>query len=493
MAGNSINPTTMWTPSGGYGNYGQQMMDTQGANPTRQEFLIRNPAYNPADPWSGPELIQDPTATANPTAFSNEAGTRGVLNPYGLVWGGDMSRYAGIVPQGGPPAASPSPGVPSPNAAPPAQENAAERAESDTPPARDANSSGPPDVDANGEPIGGGGAAAPQEGAYDRQMRQLGWTNSGSGWQPPAPGAPVDPNNPNTVRGSSFAGGPPGAATTTGSTTTGAGGGGSAAVDPYQRGVTSSSIDPKTGKQRFDPTNPYQFGTEATAADIAKRYGGIAYGQQFTGPGMGLSSPQQMVRFGNQSVNAGLAAQALGRPEYGSGAPGSYGDYQVSRDVNQAYGKGDYDAWARSQPGFRPNPRLANTGPGVGNQYSAPAPASQTTSYGNYGQQPNVMQNSYGGWQGGGGGGGQQQGQGYGQGGRFDGNQGRYGSGTGQMGYGQQSGSGYRQQSYGGYGQQRQPQQSNSMMQTQYGQGGYRAGRAGRYRAGQPTANGPTY
>lgn len=135
--------------------------------------------------------------------------------------------------------------------------------------------------------------------------------------------------------------------------------------NPYQTGVTSGYLD-ASGNQQYAPTNPMQFATPQAAQGIATMLGGRAYGDQLTGPGMGWSTPQQLINIpGMQgSINAGLAANTLGM--YGS-APGSYGQFELARDIAQNSGQqfnDNYNAWATSQPGWKPDPNLANSGPG---------------------------------------------------------------------------------------------------------------------------------
>ncbi len=375
MAGNSINPTTIWTPQGGFGNWGQQLMD-QGA-PQRQEFLMLNPRYNAADPSSGPEYIQDPTATGTPTAFSNDAGTRGVLNPFGLTQNRPEFGYLGSQ----------------------APAHQAEQAATPQGPGAGApdNSGGgidnrPPDqrgFEGTFNPTTGLTGYATPQGQF--MMDQFGnWTDQS--------GNPVDFDQ---SRGSAPMGtganpGAPGGGATVPAIATANAALRATPGIPASSSAPASNGIPTSNPGAFGPgsyennvqirnpfgsnaANPFQFGTQATGQSIANRYGGTAYGAQLEGPGYGYSTPQQQVRFANgQNINAGLGAQALGRPEYGGGAAGSYGDYNVSRDVNRSYG-GDYDSWARAQPGFRENPRLANTGPGVGNQYMGGAPVAQNT------------------------------------------------------------------------------------------------------------------
>ncbi len=135
--------------------------------------------------------------------------------------------------------------------------------------------------------------------------------------------------------------------------------------NPYQSGITSGYLDP-SGKQQYAPTNPMQFATPQAAQGLATMLGGTAQGSQLTGPGMGWSTPQQMINIpGMQGgINAGLAANTLGM--YGS-APGSYGQFELARDIAQNSGQqfnDNYNAWATSQPGWKPDPNLANSGPG---------------------------------------------------------------------------------------------------------------------------------
>ncbi len=489
----NINNTTIWTPQGGFLNPSDPFTaPAQSAAPTAQPFMIRNPNYNPNDPWSGAEMIPDPTATGTPTAFSNSAGTTGILNPYGLTQNNASAGYYGA-PAPPPAAVTTTSQRTLPNEGQPLlPPDGGQQANTTT-----ADDNRPPDqrgfegtynpttgmtgyatpkgqfmMDQNGNwfsqdgaPVqfdqsqsGGGGQQAnttsaddnrppDQKGVQGNYNADTGMTDygeysmdQGGNWFG-KDGSPVEFDqsqgqggnnvtyntntltgggttaaaNRYTINGKTFemtpsglkeiAAGPggqpaagvdpakdaaahPGMVNVNGQwfpgQTTPSGvqpppAGGAPGNSPYQTGVTSSSIDPKTGQMRYDPTNPNQFATQDAANSLATRYGGTAYGLQLQGPGMGFSAPMQQVRFANgNQINAGLATQALGRPEYGSGAPGSYGDYMVSRDVNGTYG-GGYDQWARSQPGFRENPRLANTGPGVGNQYqhAAPQPSQQ--------------------------------------------------------------------------------------------------------------------
>ena len=82
----SNNPTTMWTPGGGFLNNGDPIGPVQ--NPQPLPFMVTNSNYNPADP-SSPAMIQDPIATAAPQAVqwtsSNGMTTTGVMNPFGLT------------------------------------------------------------------------------------------------------------------------------------------------------------------------------------------------------------------------------------------------------------------------------------------------------------------------------------------------------------------------------------------------------------------------
>ncbi len=525
---NYINNTTMDTPyaraklaADGIQMPGDSATMSQpwlNAAPQRQDFMIRNPKFDPNDPWSGPEMIPNPSATATPTAFSNSAGTTGVLNPYGLTQNNASAGYYGA-PAPPPAAATPPPTTSGGGTPPPGGTANTTTADDNRPPDQRgfegnynpttgmtgyatpkgvfmmdkggnwfSQDGAPVQFDQSQSGGGGGGGEAegvlqpykldpnsPEYADYQRSRQvppdqrgeqgnynaDTGMTDYGeysmdqSGNWFGKDGSPVNFDqsqgqgggnvtyNTNTLTG----GGTTAAAnryTINGKTfemtpsgqliEVGAGGGGNTkngppaggGVDPnkdaaahpgmtlvngqwmpaqtspntppppaggapgnspFQTGVTSSSIDPKTGQMRYDPTNPNQFATQDAANSLATRYGGTAYGMQLEGPGMGFSSPMQMVRFGNgNQINAGLATQALGRPEYGSGAPGSYGDYMVSRDVNGTYG-GGYDQWARSQPGFRENPRLANTGPGVGNQYQHAAPPPQPQQQPYYPQQ----------------------------------------------------------------------------------------------------------
>ncbi len=142
-------------------------------------------------------------------------------------------------------------------------------------------------------------------------------------------------------------------------------GGGGAPVSPYQTGVTSGYLD-SGGNQQQAPTNPYQFATPQAAQTLAQRYGGTAIGDQLAGPGNGWSSPQQLIGINGMqgALNAGLVANTLGK--YGSD-PGSYGEFEIQRDIAQNSGQAfndNYNAWATSQPGWKPNPNLANSGPG---------------------------------------------------------------------------------------------------------------------------------
>ncbi len=483
-----INPTTMMTP------YVQARLAADGvqapadaaamsqpwlnATPQRQDFMVRNPNYNPSDPWSGPEMIQDPSATATPTAFSNSAGTTGVLNPFGLTQNNASAGYYGAPPPT-PAAATPTPAASTPEATPPPASGPQANTTS-------ADDNRPPDqrgFEGNYNPTTGmtgyatpkgvfmmdqGGNWFSQDGSpveFDQSQSgappEESQTMIGRGTPPDAGG--VDPAKDaaahpgmTLVNGQWF----PGQTTPSGVQPPPAGGTpGAQSKSPYQTGVTSSSIDPKTGQMRYDPTNPNQFATQDAANSLATRYGGTAYGLQLQGPGMGFSAPMQQVRFGNgNQINAGLATQALGRPEYGSGAPGSYGDYMVSRDVNGAYG-GGYDQWARSQPGFLENPRLANTGPNVGNQYQQAAP--------NYYQPPKPTSTAQAG---------AQQYQQYQA--PSQQSQGGYGSSYGQQQY---QGGGYQQPQGGYYGgsqgyqyQGQYPQQSQQQApRQQVQQGGY--------------------
>lgn len=136
-------------------------------------------------------------------------------------------------------------------------------------------------------------------------------------------------------------------------------------ISPYQAGVTSSYLD-AGGQQQQAPTNPYQFATPEAAQRLAAMYGGQAFGDQLGGPGNGWSTPQQLIGINGMqgNLNPGLIANTLGK--YGSD-PGSYGQFEVQRDIAQNSGKpfvDNYNTWATSQPGWKPNPLLANSGPG---------------------------------------------------------------------------------------------------------------------------------
>lgn len=581
MAGNSVNNTTVWTPQGGFGNYGSQ------ASAAAQPFLIRNPNYDPTDPNSQ-EMIQDPTATAAPTAFSNSAGTTGLLNPYGLTQNNAAMGYMGAavpktVPTGpldvttsnDPVAPTGDPGAPfgfgktNPVGderrrlamlAPPDQ-----RGEQGTydpasgmtkygqyamdPSGNWSDQTGNPvywnqDLRTNANIAGSGdnGSAAYDEqrqrlinaggqpGNYDQsQVRPFNSDTSGLGTSASTGGFPFSGagNVQGTPEGgiagqsgdaASRTGTPPGQApdartkqmlaigwkqdangtwqppaggntgTSAGNVTynTGATPGGvsaAAAVDPYQRGVTSSYAN-NSGQVQYTPTNPDQFATKDTASQIAGMYGATPYGLNLQGPGMRFSQDMQMIPGKNGGVNAGLAQGALSR--YGS-KPGQYGRFLVDRDVYGNYGAGQ-DPWASkvNAPTMAPSALPGNFAPQQPafqgqqsyQQYQQPQQNYGGYGGGGWGGQPSYgggIQNSYGGWQG-----------------NYGGNAGG-GTGGGYGGAGRSRGGGYGQAPQGGYGGYGQAQQPNSMMQTQYGRGGYRAGSQPRYRQGQQTQNGPTY
>ncbi len=135
--------------------------------------------------------------------------------------------------------------------------------------------------------------------------------------------------------------------------------------NPYLSGVTSGYLD-ASGNQQQAPTNPMQFTTQEQANNVASRYGGTAFADQLAGPGNGWSTPQQLVNIpGMQgNLNPGLVTNTLGM--YGS-SPTSYGQFEVARDIAQNSGQqfnDNYNQWATSQPGFKMDPNLANSGPG---------------------------------------------------------------------------------------------------------------------------------
>ena len=450
-----INPTTIYLPGQGFGNYGQQIM---GAAPTANPFMVNNPRYNPDDPNSGNEMMQDPMATGSPRATSYTASngltTTGIMNPFGLTQNNPAMGYYGATPPSNQPPPAPiadsaavSPDDSSPNPVdnrPPDQRgftgfysdpngptvyNTPQGRYSMDPFGNWTDIAGSPvDFDQSGfpppAPTGPGGLNFSQQ-RREAQYRDIGVQTDGKGNALPdslsqyyvrqqaespitgaevPPAGAVPPTRPGSVtRNGALTGGRTTPAPTTYNvngrivragaeeppqtpigqtpqTNTGAaavtqpaGAASNAAFNPQYLGdVTSSSIDPKTGRLRYDPTNPYQFATPGTAGDLASRYGLNQYGVNLSGPGMGYSQDMQMLGPG---YNAGLAARSLARKEYGSGAPGSYGEY-ASGLTGDTQGIG-YDAWARSRPGFTENPRLANTGPGVGNQYQKALPQQQ--------------------------------------------------------------------------------------------------------------------
>ncbi len=121
------------------------------------------------------------------------------------------------------------------------------------------------------------------------------------------------------------------------------------------------------------PLNPNQFATDPTAKGIAGNLGGSVVNQQLTGPGLGYVGSDgkpitqaQIQTPGNPNLmNAGLVAQNFGK--YGD-APGSLGQYNIagngSAPANQSYAQ-----YALSQPGFKMDPLLGNSGPGYNFAY----------------------------------------------------------------------------------------------------------------------------
>src|SRR6266550_791673 len=135
----------------------------------------------------------------------------------------------------------------------------------------------------------------------------------------------------------------------------------------YVQGGGISYVKPD-GTMGVWPINPNQFATGTTAAEIAKQIGGTAGGTQLT-PGLGgftyvdangKPMDQTNVTAGGATMNAGLVAQNFGK--YGSG-PGSYGQYEIAGG-GAAPSNQTYSQYALSQPGFKMDPTLGNSGPG---------------------------------------------------------------------------------------------------------------------------------
>lgn len=404
----------MWTPQGGYQTPGVASPDfMKGPAPTANPFMVTNPKYNPADPMSQ-MLMQDPGATAKPVnsqwTSPNGLTTTGVMNPFGLDWNSpSRSNWAGVVPgAGGPgswgyqaPAANPFQPPPNwgvgvdyglldPRKQPTtpfapfgfgntdpvgdARRKQAMIAAGLIPPGTDANDpKAGRGVDANtGLPFAPTGAPPSSSGSSSPQVGQVffvpgvgapdSWIRwNGTGYEKVAgPGqsaatAPGAASTSNTPIPTNVAPPPNGQPATT--------------PAPYSwlQGVTSAN--PFGGT---NPTNPSQFATPQTAADIAKLFGQTPYGINLSGPGNAWSQPMQM--FG-PGVNAGLAADLLNR--YGS-APGSYGFNLVNRDVNHLYGAAN-DPWAThvnppstSQPTTQGGGGGAGTGGNQGGYYYNP-------------------------------------------------------------------------------------------------------------------------
>ncbi len=91
----SQNPTTMWTPSGGWQN---QPVMSSGYTPSSNPWQITNPNTAPGQP----PTINDPTATATPQATSwtsaNGLKTTGVMNPFGQTQNNPAFGYFGANP-----------------------------------------------------------------------------------------------------------------------------------------------------------------------------------------------------------------------------------------------------------------------------------------------------------------------------------------------------------------------------------------------------------
>lgn len=135
----------------------------------------------------------------------------------------------------------------------------------------------------------------------------------------------------------------------------------------YIQGGNTNYLDP-SGNPAQSPLNPTQFATDPIAQGIAGNLVGTVRNDQLAGPGMGYTGADgkpitqaQILTPGNpNAMNAGLVAQNFG--QYGS-APGSLGQYNIAGN-GSAPSDQTYAQYAMSQPGFKMDPKLGNSGPG---------------------------------------------------------------------------------------------------------------------------------
>ncbi len=296
--GGYFNPTTIWTPQGGWAN-GGNAAPLPGKAPAANPFMVNGP--------NGP--MQDPSATGQPSLFSNNAGTTGILNPFGLTKNMPEFGYFGV-PQAPQTQQSFIPAPPS---------GAGQGGYGAPPPIFD--NPAPPGVGTQSNPLAYHTGGRASQGPY--QTNDVGAGPQGSAQIPGVNGymvngqwipfsqANITPTPPPTQGSSSPYG--------------------------FLQGVTSGYLDPLTGQQSYAPTNPSQFANPITAQAAASMYGLQPWQLQLGGPGMGFSQPMQM--FG-PGTNAGLAVGEM--QNFGS-APGSYGNYLVGRDLTGSYGPSPWD------------------------------------------------------------------------------------------------------------------------------------------------------
>ncbi len=340
------------------------------ADPVARPFLVSDPS-NPGG------TMQDPTATAKPqaTSFTSSNGltTTGIMNPFGLTQNNPSMGFMGGAP------ASPTAPPSTPNWAPGVSTNAGSNgldryanAPSGSGAGQWYNGQWVPDQTAGANPLGDArraGTANPTEQAPTEQPTAADNPYS------PNPDTPGSMDNTLSGAGNTF--NPTTNSMNTAPQTPGApaaapgqppaipnnlGTAGMFGPDAWQNGINISSGIGEGGQTINMPGNSRQWATGNTANTLAQKLGGTVVDQQLEGPGLGYSSPQKQLQFQNgKQLNAGLVADTYSR--YGDD-PTGYGQYLVNRDMtgNQQ----NYGDWAHAQPGFKINPNLANTGPGMG-------------------------------------------------------------------------------------------------------------------------------